>query len=105
MEHRGARSWVGTDGVSIESEDAEDLPTHRALLSRGVMLLENLLLEWVKPGDYQLIALPLLFAELDASPVRAILLAPPQAKKVSHRLPAAAGGRMRGVWPQSSPES
>ncbi len=36
-------------------------------------LLENLVLVHVVPGDYELIALPLNFANLDASPVRAVL--------------------------------
>ncbi len=65
---------VGTDAASIDPQDAPDLPTHRALLSRGVMLLESLDLERVEPGDYRLLALPLRFSELDSSPVRAILI-------------------------------
>jgi arylformamidase len=65
---------VGTDAPSVDPEDAEDLPVHRTLLSRGVMLLENLNLEDVEPGDYGLIAVPLAFRDLDASPVRAILI-------------------------------
>jgi len=70
---------VGTDAASIDPPDAEDLPAHRALLSRGVALLENLDLRAVAPGNYQLVALPLKFEDLDASPVRAVLL-PPAAK-------------------------
>jgi len=65
---------VGTDGASIDPEDAEDLPAHRALLSRGVALLEDLDLAAVPDGDYELVALPLKFKDLDASPVRAILI-------------------------------
>lgn len=65
---------VGTDALSVDPEDAEDLPVHRTLLSRGVMLLEGLVLEHVEPGDYRLIALPLALADLDAAPVRAILI-------------------------------
>jgi arylformamidase len=65
---------IGTDADSIDAEDADDLPTHRALLSRGVAVLECLDLEDVVPGDYQLVALPLKFAGLDASPVRAVLI-------------------------------
>jgi arylformamidase len=66
---------VGTDAASIDPEDSEDLPAHRALLGSGVALLEDLDLEAVPEGTYQLVALPLRFAELDASPVRAILIA------------------------------
>ncbi len=65
---------VGTDAPSIDPEDAEDLPAHRALLERGVALLEDLDLAGVPDGEYQLIALPLRFENLDASPVRAILI-------------------------------
>jgi arylformamidase len=65
---------VGTDALSVDPEDAEDLPVHRTLLSRGVMLLEGLVLEHVEPGDYRLIALPLALMDLDAAPVRAILI-------------------------------
>jgi arylformamidase len=36
-------------------------------------VLEGLVLDHVPPGDYELIALPLPLAGLDASPVRAIL--------------------------------
>jgi arylformamidase len=65
---------VGTDAASIDPEDSEDLPAHRALLGSGVALLEDLDLRAVPEGTYQLVALPLRFAELDASPVRAILI-------------------------------
>ncbi len=65
---------VGTDAASIDPEDAEDLPAHRALLGNGVALLEDLDLEGVPEGAYQLVAVPLRFEDLDASPVRAILI-------------------------------
>jgi len=65
---------VGTDALSVDTQDAEDLPVHRTLLARGVMVLENLNLEGVEAGDYGLVALPLAFRDLDASPVRAILI-------------------------------
>jgi arylformamidase len=73
LAERGA-VLVGTDADSIDAEDAGDLPTHKALLSRNVAILECLDLEEVTPGDYQLVALPLKFAGLDASPVRAVLI-------------------------------
>jgi arylformamidase len=65
---------VGTDAMSVDPEDAADLPVHRTLLSRAVAVLENLDLSDASPGDYRLVALPLFFKELDASPVRAILI-------------------------------
>ncbi|HEY2798102.1 MAG TPA: cyclase family protein [Thermoanaerobaculia bacterium] len=75
LAERGAM-LVGTDAASIDPEDAEDLPAHRALLERGVALLEDLDLTGVPEGDYELVALPLRFESLDASPVRAILIEP-----------------------------
>ena len=73
LAERGA-VLVGTDGDSIDPEDAEDLPVHRTLLSLGVCLLEALDLSAVEPGDYRLIALPLKLTDLDAAPVRAVLI-------------------------------
>jgi arylformamidase len=72
---------VGTDAASIDPRDAEDLPAHRALLSRGVALLEGLRLDHVEPGDYGLVAAPLAFESLDASPVRALLIRTVEEKK------------------------
>ncbi|MER2208870.1 MAG: arylformamidase, partial [Rhodococcus sp. (in: high G+C Gram-positive bacteria)] len=40
---------------------------------RGVAILEGLCLDDVDEGYYELIALPLKFLDLDASPVRAVL--------------------------------
>ena len=42
---------------------------------RGLRVLENLVLDEVAEGDYELIALPLKLVEADASPVRAVLRA------------------------------
>jgi hypothetical protein len=43
---------------------------------RGLRVLENLLLDEVPEGDYELIALPLKLTTADASPVRAVLRGP-----------------------------
>jgi len=42
---------------------------------RQMRILEGLVLDHVPPGDYELIALPLALAGLDASPIRAVLRA------------------------------
>ena len=73
LAERGA-ILLGTDAASLDPDDAEDLPVHRALLSLGVFLLEGLDLSAVEPGDYRLIALPLKLTDLDAAPVRAVLI-------------------------------
>ena len=64
---------VGVDAPSIDPEASKDLPAHNAVRRRGLSILEGLVLDDVPFGDYELIALPLPLAGLDASPVRAVL--------------------------------
>ena len=64
---------VGIDTPSVDPETSKDLPSHMACRRAGMRILENLVLAHVAPGDYELIALPLKFDNLDASPVRAVL--------------------------------
>ena len=72
---------VGLDTPSVDAVDSKTLETHHALLSAGMSWLENLDLTGVsvqhhQPQDYFLVALPLKLMELEASPVRAVLLKP-----------------------------
>ncbi len=64
---------VGIDTPSVDPFASEALEAHHALLGRGVAILEGLVLDGVAEGIYELIALPLKLAGLDASPVRAVL--------------------------------
>lgn len=64
---------VGIDTPSVDPETSQTLPAHQACRRAGMRILENLVLEHVSPGDYELIALPLKLVNLDASPVRAVL--------------------------------
>ncbi len=64
---------VGIDTPSIDPEMSKDLPAHMAAKRAGMRILENLVLAHVAPGDYELIALPINLAALDAAPVRAVL--------------------------------
>jgi arylformamidase len=64
---------IGVDTPSIDQETSKDLPAHMAVNRFDMRILENLMLSHVQPGDYELIALPLKFENLDGSPVRAIL--------------------------------
>ncbi len=64
---------LGTDSASIDPADSKALPSHQAIRERGLRVLENLLLDDVPEGDYELIALPLKLMTADASPVRAVL--------------------------------
>jgi arylformamidase len=64
---------VGIDAQSVDPADSKTLDSHQQLLAHDMRVLENLVLDAVPAGDYELIALPLRLAGLDASPVRAIL--------------------------------
>ena len=66
---------VGIDTASIDPADSKALPSHQVIRRRGLRVLENLVLDEVPEGDYELIALPLKLTTADASPVRAVLRA------------------------------
>ena len=66
---------VGLDTPSVDPFDSKTLDAHHALARGGVAILEGLVLDGVPEGLYELIALPLKIAGLDASPVRAVLRA------------------------------
>ncbi|MDE2413740.1 MAG: arylformamidase [Comamonadaceae bacterium] len=66
---------VGIDSASVDAADSKQLPSHQVLRRRGLRVLENLVLDAVPEGDYELIALPLRLTSADASPVRAVLRA------------------------------
>jgi arylformamidase len=72
LAERGA-VLVGIDTPSVDPPGSETLDAHHALLGGGVAVLEGLVLDGVTEGSYELIALPLKLAGLDASPVRAVL--------------------------------
>jgi arylformamidase len=64
---------VGIDTPSVDPADSKTLDSHQQLLIHDMRVLENLVLDDVPPGDYELIALPLKLIGADASPVRAVL--------------------------------
>jgi len=64
---------VGLDTPSVDPADSTALDSHLHLLKRDLRVLENLVLDEVPEGDYELIALPLRWMTAEASPVRAIL--------------------------------
>jgi arylformamidase len=64
---------VGIDTASVDPADSGDLAAHHQLLHHDMRVLENLVLDDVPEGDYELIALPLKLTHADASPVRAVL--------------------------------
>jgi arylformamidase len=69
---RGVR-LVGIDTASIDPAESKTLDSHQVIRRLGLRVLENLVLDDVPEGDYELIALPLKLMTADASPVRAVL--------------------------------
>ena len=64
---------IGIDTASIDPADSKTLDSHQVIRRHGLRVLENLVLDEVPEGDYELIALPLKLVSADASPVRAVL--------------------------------
>ena len=66
---------IGIDYLSIEQFAQHGHPTHLALLSHGVIILEGLNLSAISPGKYELICLPLRIrsGKGDGAPARAVL--------------------------------
>jgi len=64
---------VGLDSQSVDPADSKTLDSHMQLLAHDMRVLENLVLDDVAAGDYELIALPLKLTMACASPVRAVL--------------------------------
>jgi arylformamidase len=64
---------IGIDTPSLDPQDSKTMDAHGRVRAQGMAILEGLVLDAVEPGDYELIALPLKFTTLDASPVRAVL--------------------------------
>lgn len=69
----GGISLVGIDYLSIQAFGADN-DVHTILLSNDILILEGLNLSAVSDGDYLLSCLPLALANVEASPVRAVLL-------------------------------
>lgn len=78
---RGGVRLVGLDTPSVDAVDSKTLDSHHALLAAGMVWLENLDLGAVPLdgpvcAEFFLSALPMRLTELEAAPVRAVLLAP-----------------------------
>ena len=64
---------VGVDYLSAEKFGAPVARTHQILLGRGIPIVEGLDLQTVRPGDYDLVILPLRVVGHEAAPARAML--------------------------------
>jgi arylformamidase len=64
---------VGIDYISAEQFGAPAPRTHRILLGKGIPIVEGLMLEGVRAGDYDLIVLPMKVAGHEGAPARAVV--------------------------------
>ena len=64
---------IGIDSPSLDPQESKTLDCHLTVKKHQMAILEGIVLDDIAAGDYELIALPLKLAGLDASPVRAIL--------------------------------
>ncbi len=62
----------GFDAISVDDIDAPSLPNHHLLLSKEVLIIENMTnLDKLIGREFELYCIPLLIHEADGSPVRA----------------------------------
>ncbi|MGU7781658.1 arylformamidase [Burkholderia sp. PU8-34] len=76
LAERGVK-LIGIDTPSLDPQESKTMDAHHRVRAHRMAILEGIVLDDVPPGDYELIALPLKLATLDASPVRAVLRALP----------------------------
>jgi arylformamidase len=65
---------LGTDAPSFDPADSKELPAHHMIAECQIANVENLVLQDVADGNYLLVALPMNLSEMDAAPVRAVLI-------------------------------
>lgn len=65
---------VGFDYLSPDRFGDEFFPVHKTLLGNGIFILENADLSQVEPGKYEMFCFPLKVNDVEAMPVRAILV-------------------------------
>lgn len=65
---------VGIDYLSVQIFKDKEPLTHRILLEAGVVILEGINLQNVRPGIYQLICLPMKLDGIEGAPARAVLI-------------------------------
>jgi arylformamidase len=65
---------LGFDYLSIDKYNSNDFGAHYALLGQGIVIIEGLVLRDIRPGQYQMVALPIKIKGGNGSPVRAVLI-------------------------------
>lgn len=64
---------IGVDYLSV-APYKQSRPTHEVLLKAGVVVVEGLNLDRIRPGRYEFVCLPLKLVDADGAPARAILI-------------------------------
>lgn len=64
---------VGVDYLSVGGFYKDGIPTHHILLGAEVWIIEGLDLSKVKPGNYEMICLPIKFQNGDGAPSRCLI--------------------------------
>ncbi len=72
LKDRGIKG-VGIDSLGIE-RDQPNHETHKILFKEGIVILEGLKLNEIEEGEYFLFAAPIKLKNVEAAPVRAILI-------------------------------
>ena len=65
---------IVTDAMSIAPPDNE-AEIHKLIMGSGIAVIENVILDGVKDGEYTLSAFPIKYGDCDGAPVRAVLIA------------------------------
>ncbi len=64
---------VGFDAISVDHIKSETVPVHHILLSKEILIIENLTnLDALKSNPFTFQCLPLKFDKIDGSPIRAV---------------------------------
>ncbi len=64
---------LGFDYLTIDPMGSKDFKAHYALLGKGIIIIEGINLTGIKPGEYQMAALPLKLQKGNGSPARVVL--------------------------------
>jgi len=64
---------IGVDYLSVGGYQRDGVECHQVLLGAGVWIIEGLNLMKVRPGNYELICLPVKIRNSDGAPARAVL--------------------------------
>lgn len=72
---RGVKA-VGTDAISLDADQNQEFPAHYTLLSRRILIIENLASLHRLPEEFLFLAAPLRIRGGSGSPIRALALVP-----------------------------